>query len=96
MAVFIAMIISWLVFFFGFRWFRFRRPATREKRRDRVSVIGIVLQGAGYATVWALERPQFAPILPMPTWAEAMLAIVTVAIAVGSICLVFSAVKTLG
>jgi protein-S-isoprenylcysteine O-methyltransferase Ste14 len=95
-AVYIAMIVSWLVFFFGFRWFGFRRPETREKRRDRVSVIGIVLQGAGYAIVWALERPLFAPILPMPTWAEAVLAIVTVAIAAGSIWLVFSAVKTLG
>jgi len=95
-AVYIAMIVNWLVFFLGFRWFRFRRPETREKRRDRVSVIGIVLQGVGYATVWVLERPLFAPILPMPTWAEAALAIVTVAIAVGSIWLVFSAVKTLG
>ena len=90
------MIAGWLVFFLGFRWFRFRRPETREKRRDRVSVIGIVLQGTGYATVWVLERPLFAPILPMPTWAEAVLAIVTVAIAAGSIWLVFSAVKTLG
>jgi hypothetical protein len=79
------MIISWLVFFFGFCWFGFRRPETREKRRDRVSVIDIGLQGAGYATVWALERPLFAPILAMPTWAEAVLAIVTVAIAAGLI-----------
>ena len=56
MAVYIVMIISWLVFFVGFGWFRFRRPNTREKRRDRVSVIGILLQGAGYAIIWVIER----------------------------------------
>ena len=59
MAVYIVMIISWLVFFVGFRWFRFRRPNTREKRRDRVSVIGILLQGAGYAIIWVIERRLF-------------------------------------
>lgn len=96
MAVYIAMLISWLVFFVGFRWFRFQRPKRREKRRDRVSVVGIVLQGAGYASVWIIERPLFAPIVPMPAWAEAVLAIITVFIAAGSIWLVFSAVRTLG
>ena len=96
MAVYIAMIVSWLIFFLGFRCFGFCRPKTLEKRRDRVSLIGILLQGAGYASVWIIERPLFAPILPMPTWAEAVLAIVTVSIAVGSIWLVFSAVRTIG
>jgi protein-S-isoprenylcysteine O-methyltransferase Ste14 len=96
MAVYIAMIVCWLVFFIGFRWFQFRRPTTAEKRRDRISIIGIVLQGAGYATVWIIERPLFSPILEMPTWAEVVLAIVTVTIAAGSIWLVFSAVRTLG
>jgi protein-S-isoprenylcysteine O-methyltransferase Ste14 len=96
MTVYIVMIVSWLIFFFGFRWFQFRRPKTREKRRDRVSIIGIILQGAGFATVWIIQRPLFAPILPMPTWAEVVLAIVTMLIAAGSIWLVFSAVRTLG
>jgi protein-S-isoprenylcysteine O-methyltransferase Ste14 len=96
MAVYIAMIISWLVFFVGFRWFQFRRPKKREKRRDRGSVIGIVLQVAAYAIIWVIERPLFAPVLPMPTWAEVVVAIVTLTIAVGSIWLVFSAVQALG
>jgi len=96
MAVYIAMIISWLVFFVGFRWFRFRRPKTTEKRRDRVSLVGIVLQGTGYVIMWIIERPLFAPILPMPTWVEVVVAIITVLIAVGSIWLAFSAVQALG
>jgi protein-S-isoprenylcysteine O-methyltransferase Ste14 len=96
MAVYIATIFSWLVFFVGFRWFRFRRPKTLEKRRDLASVIGIVLQGAGYAFLWSLQRPLFAPIVPMPEWAELVLAIVTVSVEIGSIWLAFSAVRTLG
>jgi protein-S-isoprenylcysteine O-methyltransferase Ste14 len=96
MAVYIAMILSWLLFFGGFLWFRMRRPKMAEKRRDRVSVIGIVLQGAGYAGVWIIERPLFSPILPMPTWAEVVVAIITIFIAVGSIGLALLAVRALG
>jgi protein-S-isoprenylcysteine O-methyltransferase Ste14 len=94
--VYIVVILSWLIFFVGFRWFRFRRPKTTEKRRDRVSVIGIVSQGAAYAIMWAIARPLFAPILPMPIWVEVVVAIITLCMALGSIWLVLSAVRALG
>jgi hypothetical protein len=49
MAVYIAMIIVSVFLSISLVWLG--RPETREQRRDRVSVIGIVLQAAGYATV---------------------------------------------
>ncbi len=42
-----------------------RRPgATTEKRRDPRSLLGIVLQGAGFAIAWSWRRDIGAPFIP--------------------------------
>lgn len=94
--VYICIVVCWLGFFLGFRWVGAQSPKTPDKRRDRVSLLGTVFQGAGFAGVWILQRRLFAPIVPMPEWLEAIVAVLTVALAVGSEWLVFAAVRTLG
>jgi len=94
--VYICIIVCWLVFFLGFRWVGAQRAQSPDKRRDRVSLLGAVFQGAGFAGVWILERPLFAPIVPMPYWLEVLVAALTLALAVGCEWLVFTSVRTLG
>jgi protein-S-isoprenylcysteine O-methyltransferase Ste14 len=87
-----------------FAWFAFvavflirKKPeATSESKRDRESVIGVVLQGLAYAIVWTIHRHFFTPILLVSKGLEIILAVVTAVIAFGSVWIVMSAVGTLG
>lgn len=96
-AVFAGVMLCWFVFAASFI-FR-KKPSvtpTVERRRERASILGIILQGCGYALVWAVKRTYFTPIVRMSRPFEIALAIVTVAIAVASVWMVIAAVKTLG
>src|SRR5262249_40157002 len=50
------VILGW-AWFYGF--FLFRRPSTGrgETRREPVSMLGLVLQGAGFGLAWLIQRP---------------------------------------
>ena len=87
-----------------FCWFGFaavflikkRPPSPPSKKRDRGSLIGVLLQGAGYAVVWAWHRRPFSPILSLGETAEIVMVIVTALISLGSVLIVLAAIQALG
>ena len=83
-----------LVFFFFLR--RRRAQAGAERRRDVASRIGLALQSSSYLIVLAFMRERFTHIASHGRGLDIALAIVTVALAVGSVWLVKSALGTLG
>jgi protein-S-isoprenylcysteine O-methyltransferase Ste14 len=96
-AVFYAVIGCWCIFLvtFALRACRMRR---RETKRDRTAMAGFSLQAVGYFAVWLspLQRTQFSAIVPMPRATEAVVAVVTVAMAAASVWLVNAASRRLG
>lgn len=96
-AVFLVVMLCWVLFVAAFI-FR-KRPvaaAPVERRRERASLIGIILQGFGYAFVWVIRRQYFSPIAPLSRSLEIALALLTMALATLSVYLVIASVKTLG
>lgn len=96
-AVFIIVMLCWFTFaaIFIFR----RKPQTSdavERKREPASLAGIIIQGFGYALVWAIHRPYFTPFLRLGGLLDIILAILTIALAVLSVWLVTAAVRTLG
>src|SRR5450432_2785057 len=85
-------------------WFGFvlvfvlrKKPeAAPDAQRDRGSITGVVLQGVSYGLVWSIHRHFFSPIVPSTKPVEIMVAVLTVAIAFGSVFIVMAAVQTLG
>lgn len=89
------VVASWIVF--GIMFFaRKKPPAARESKRERGSIVGIVLQGAAYGIVWSVHRLFFSPIMPLSKPFEIALAVSTMLLAVGSLWFVSSAIRTLG
>lgn len=95
--VFVVVILCWMTFAAVFI-FRRKPPATStvERKRERASIIGILIQGLGYAIIWAVRRPYFSSIIRMSRWLEVALAIMTIVLAAVSVWMVVAAVRTLG
>jgi protein-S-isoprenylcysteine O-methyltransferase Ste14 len=95
--VFYAVIACWFLFAVTF-WLRKRPPKGPETHRDRMAMVGILIQSVAYFMVWfyPLQRKLFSPIVPMPKSPELVLAVLTVAIAGVSVWLVNAAVRRLG
>ena len=94
---FYAVIVCWWIFGLTF-WLRKRPPRAREAKRDWTSLIGLLLQAAGYVCVWSfpLRQKHFSPVVSPSPVAEWGLAALTVAIAVASVWLVNAAARRLG
>jgi len=92
---FAVVMAAWFTFVASFVFHK-KPPSPPDKKRDRSSIAGIALQGAGYGIVWTVRRAWFTPILPFGQTLEAVLAILTMALAAGSVWLCISAVRTLG
>ena len=90
-----VVILCWLAFAAVFT-FRMRGPRPKERRRERASIIGIVLQGMSFACVWCSGRLTFSPITPDHPAIGAILAGLCVPLAVGSIWLTITAASVLG
>jgi protein-S-isoprenylcysteine O-methyltransferase Ste14 len=92
-----GVVLCWIVFA-GIFLLRKRPPKEAEAKRDRLSLLGIFLQMCAYFLVWF--QPPWKPFLPPVAVLSGNIAIVfsvgTVALAVGSVWLVASAVRTLG
>jgi protein-S-isoprenylcysteine O-methyltransferase Ste14 len=93
--VFALVMCSWFAFVAVF-FFRKKPAQALERKRDRDSILGVAVQGVGYALVWSIHRAFFSPILQLGRTVEIGLAVITVAIAFGSVLIVVSAVRTLG
>lgn len=92
-----VVMTSWCVFAGVFVVFLLKKPASApDSKRERTSIVGIALQGAGYAAVWSVHRPRFTPIFSLGRLFESAVAISAMAIAIGSVWFVSNAVRTLG
>ena len=96
-ALFAFVVLCWLSFAAAFA---FKKPPpggaqVSERKRERASIFGIALQGAGYAVAWAFHRPYFTP--PSDSGAvNVALATLAAALAVFSVWFVVSAARALG
>jgi protein-S-isoprenylcysteine O-methyltransferase Ste14 len=90
-----AVVACWWILAAAFL-FRRRPPQSVEARRDRSSLAGVALQGAGMGLAWAVRRPYGTPLAPMPAALEVALGAATVALAAWSAWLVLAAVRALG
>jgi protein-S-isoprenylcysteine O-methyltransferase Ste14 len=93
-----VLIAFWIIF--GLIFVFARRPKkaadTVETSRDPASRWGIAVQAVGFALVGGVRRRTFGPILPMPLWAEIIVAVAALMIAAVSVWLSLSSVRTLG
>jgi protein-S-isoprenylcysteine O-methyltransferase Ste14 len=92
-----AVVLCWMAFAAVFI-FRKSPPKALEAKRDRLSLLGIVLQGVAYFLVWLQlpGKPFLPPVALLAGSAGIVFSVATVALAVGSVWLVASAVRTLG
>ena len=89
------VVASWFVF--GILFFtRKKPPGAPESKRERASILGIVLQGASYGITWVVHRPYFSPLVGLSKPLEVGLAVLTILVAVGSVLFVSAAIRTLG
>ncbi len=94
---FAVVMLSWLAFVVVFALFLRRKPPSApDSKRARTSIVGIALQGVSYLVVWTWRRPPFAPILSFTRIVEITAALLTMALAIGSVWFVSAAVRTLG
>lgn len=93
--VFALVMLCW----FGFAAvFFFRRKPTPEpdRKKDKGSIPGVVLQFLSYAVVWSIRRPAFSPMASFNQTTELVVGLVTVVVACFSVGIVMAAVRALG
>jgi protein-S-isoprenylcysteine O-methyltransferase Ste14 len=90
----ILVVLSWIIFCVIFLM-RKKPPKAQEAKRDSTAKWGMVLQGCGFAMVWAIHREYWWPISGWMA-GEVVLAAVAVVLAYVSNWLCFRAVQTLG
>jgi protein-S-isoprenylcysteine O-methyltransferase Ste14 len=73
-----------------------RHAGQVERRRDRSSVTGLIIQMVGYSVVWSVRRRWTAPLLAQKAVPEALLCALTIALIAGSVWIVVAAIRTLG
>lgn len=97
-AAFYGVMACWMVFLVTFLLRKRPPKGAAVTRRNWTAMIGIGVQGLGYFLVWfrPWARAVFSPIVPLSRWAEISVAVLTVAIAAGSVWLVNAAVRRLG
>ena len=92
---FVVVMLSWFAFVIIFL-VRHKPPSAPESKRERASILGIVLQGAGYACVWSIRRAWFGPIVSVSNSVEIALAILTMVLGIASVWFVSASIGTLG
>jgi protein-S-isoprenylcysteine O-methyltransferase Ste14 len=91
-----AVMLCWVGFALPF-FFRKKPPETTERKRDRASVVGIVVQATAYSVVWGFRRAAGEPLLPAAgAWGRVALDVAAVLLASWGVWLVAAAVVVLG
>lgn len=94
-AMFFVLIFGWVIFTLLFLA-RKKTPKVAESKRDRTSILGIVMQMTGYALVWSVRRPLFSPILRLGWPFDITMVAAAIALLAGSIWMATTAVGALG
>ena len=93
---FAAVIILWFIFA-GVFIFRKKPEAVPDSKRVPKSMFGLILQGIGFAVIWAARRqPIFSPFINRQFTLNILLQILAVLIAAFSVWMAMSAVRELG
>jgi protein-S-isoprenylcysteine O-methyltransferase Ste14 len=88
---------AWVAFEVVLFRFLHRRPTQgAERRREVRSRVGLALQSLSYVVVLAFMRERFTHIAPLGRVFDIVVAVVTIALGVGSVWLMRSAFGTLG
>jgi len=93
--VFAVVMLCWFAFG-GIFVFRTKPPTAPDLKKDRSSIIGFALQALAYGIVWSVWREAFTPIIDSSEALGVTAGVVAVFMAVGSVGLIMTAVKTLG
>lgn len=88
-------IIMWIVFAIGFLLLK-RRQKQNEQKKNKLAMIGMMLEGVGFAFVFTVRREPFTNIFQMNSSIQILLTIISGTLAIASVWLGLSAVKTLG
>ncbi len=94
---FYGLMGCWWIFGLTF-WLRKQPPRTREAKRDGSSLLGLLLQAAGYFIVWfvPLQHGHLLPKAYGSPLAEWLMASIILMLAIASVWLVNSAARRLG
>ncbi|HMJ08669.1 MAG TPA: isoprenylcysteine carboxylmethyltransferase family protein [Pyrinomonadaceae bacterium] len=93
---FVVVIACWFVFAFTFL-LRKKPESGKETVRASRSILGIVLQGVGFGSVWAIRRtPMFSPVVESQYVLNIVLETLGIIVAVASVWLATSAIRELG
>jgi len=92
-----GVVLCWMVFAAVFL-LRKRLPKEQEAKRDRMSLLGIFLQMCAYFLVWFQPpgKPFLPPVAALSGSIGILVSACTLALAVASVWLIASAVRTLG
>jgi protein-S-isoprenylcysteine O-methyltransferase Ste14 len=93
--VYLVVMACWLAFA-GIAVLGKRGAAVGAQRRDRKSLLGMLLQGAAYAICFGAFRAPFSPILPLSKSGAAILGSLTIALALVSTWFCYAAARALG
>jgi protein-S-isoprenylcysteine O-methyltransferase Ste14 len=92
---FAVVMLGWLLFA-GIFVIRRHAPLAETRRADRTALAGILLQGSGYAVVWAARRPPFTPPAGVAPPFDVALVLLVVALVAGSLWMIRGARRALG
>ena len=91
-----AVNICWVSFLLPFL-FRKRPPAdARDQRRDRMSMVGFVMQAIAYAIIWGTRRPDASGFVPAGYWVRAAFDVAAILSGAWAIWFVVAGVIVLG
>jgi protein-S-isoprenylcysteine O-methyltransferase Ste14 len=90
------MLLSWIVFVVAFLAGKKPSSDSPDRKRDRSSIIGIVLQGFSYGICWSIRRAWFTPIFAGREIVNVGLSILAMLVAIVSVWFSVAAIRTLG
>ena len=90
-----VVIICWFIFATAFI-FRKQPPKAKEEKRDSKALIGIILEGIAYAIVWTFRRDTAYLVAYPGVTFDIIIAVITIILAIASVWLTITAIKTLG